>query len=342
VTIIPQVNSLGLVNLQILAEVSQRGANVAVGPNTFPSFDIRQAETTAVVQDGETLVIGGIITDSKSRSRTGIPYLMNLPVIGRFFSTTTDEGDRTELIMLITPHVIRNRDESRRVTEDFKKSLSTVRNELERMAREREKLQQKPLERKPALPGPSGDPTPAPNPPSPPPPASGPGKPEAKNQPSSKLPSSAAPSERIRSNMPVSQDVRTSDHLASSMVPASINSPSAKTTGSVPNETGFAALARPMQTSKSSGATQPALNPTKPSRIWVVQVGSHAREKDAESMAAKLREKGYDVNIVKAEVDGKNWYRVQVGQLASQREAAELQKALKDSDNLDQTLIAVR
>ncbi|HKY07407.1 MAG TPA: type II secretion system secretin GspD, partial [Candidatus Binatia bacterium] len=169
VTIIPQVNSQGLVNLQILAEVSQRGANVSVGPNDFPSFDVRQAETTAVVQDGETLVIGGIITDSRNRTRSGIPYLMDIPVLGRFFGRTVDEVDRTELIMLITPHVIRSREESRRVTEDFKKSLSTVRNELERMSRERERLQQRPLEERPALPGPAGDippippaPTPAP------------------------------------------------------------------------------------------------------------------------------------------------------------------------------------
>src|SRR5918996_1434827 len=174
VTIIPQVNSQGLVNLQLLAEVSSIREFQEVGQTgtTSPAFDIRQAETTAVVQDGDTLVVGGMISNNSSRTRTGIPYLMDIPVIGRFFGATTDSTDRTELIMLITPHVIRNRDESRQVTEDFKKSLSTVRNELERMTREREKLQQKPLEEKPALPGPLGDPAPAPNlPATPPPPA---------------------------------------------------------------------------------------------------------------------------------------------------------------------------
>ncbi|MBI3059746.1 MAG: type II secretion system secretin GspD, partial [Deltaproteobacteria bacterium] len=134
-TIIPQVNSQGLVNLQILAEVSQRGGNVTIGQDSFPSFDTRQAETTAVVQDGETLVIGGIITDRKSRSRTGIPYLMDIPVFGRFFGTTTDDIDRTELVMLITPHVIRNREEARSVTDEFKERLSTVTREIERMKR---------------------------------------------------------------------------------------------------------------------------------------------------------------------------------------------------------------
>src|SRR5919106_1820688 len=163
VTIIPQVNSQGLVNLQLLAEVSQiRPTEQQVGQDFFPAFDIRQAETTAVVQDGDTLVVGGIISNDSNRTRSGIPYLMDIPVIGRFFGSTNDFSIRTELIMLITPHVIRNRDVSRQITEDFKKSLSTVRNELERMAREREKLQQRPLEERPALPGPSGDPAPAP------------------------------------------------------------------------------------------------------------------------------------------------------------------------------------
>jgi len=156
-TIIPQVNSQGLVHLQIKAEVSQRGADVQVGAtgNTFPSFDTRDAETTAIVQDGETLVMGGIIADRKSRSRTGIPYLMDIPVIGRFFGTTTDDVNRTELVMLITPHVIRNLGEAKSVTEEFKEKLSTVTREIERMRKERTRIQeeQKPVPQKPASPG---------------------------------------------------------------------------------------------------------------------------------------------------------------------------------------------
>ncbi len=145
VTIIPQVNSKGLVNLQILAEVSQISDKpVTIGTSgSFPSFEIRQAETTAVVQDGETLVIGGIITDQKTRSRTGIPYLMDIPVLGRFFGNTIEKSDRTELIMLITPHVIRNSGEAQDVTKEFKDKLSTVRSEMERINK------QKPPEKQP-------------------------------------------------------------------------------------------------------------------------------------------------------------------------------------------------
>ena len=104
VTIIPQVNSQGLVNLQILAEVSAinqttQGTVTLGTAGSFPSFDIRQAETTAVVQDGDSLAIGGIIAENKNETRSGIPYLMDVPVLGRLFRTTTDttDSDRAHL-----------------------------------------------------------------------------------------------------------------------------------------------------------------------------------------------------------------------------------------------------
>ena len=138
-TIIPQVNAQGLVRLQVKTEVSQRGASVTVGQESFPSFDTRDAETTAVVQDGETLAIGGIITERVSHKRVGIPFLMNIPVLGRLFGTTTDDVDRTELIILITPHVIRSKEEARTVTEKFKERLSAARKVLEEERRKGEK-----------------------------------------------------------------------------------------------------------------------------------------------------------------------------------------------------------
>jgi len=125
-TIIPQVNAQGLVNLQVKTEVSALGASVRVGQDDFPSFTTRDAETTAVVHDGETLAIGGIVTDRVERSRIGIPFLMDIPVFGRFFGSTKEDVDRVELIILITPHVIRSKEEARTVTEEFKDVLSNV------------------------------------------------------------------------------------------------------------------------------------------------------------------------------------------------------------------------
>jgi general secretion pathway protein D len=117
-TVLPQVNSQGLVNMQIRQEVSAVLAQ-SFGNTGSPSFSTREAETTVVVQDGETVLIGGIIDDSIVHSRSGIPYLMDIPVIGKAFRSDSDSVDRTELLIAITPSVIRSKDEARRVTDDY-------------------------------------------------------------------------------------------------------------------------------------------------------------------------------------------------------------------------------
>ncbi|MBI3064433.1 MAG: SPOR domain-containing protein [Deltaproteobacteria bacterium] len=82
--------------------------------------------------------------------------------------------------------------------------------------------------------------------------------------------------------------------------------------------------------------------PTKVTRVWVVQVASLAQAKDADRLATKLRDKGYDAHVIAADVGGKNWHRVQVGELASRQEAFDLQKKLKSSEKLEQAFVARR
>lgn len=133
-TILPQVNSAGLVNMQIRQEVSDVGQDRFGGTNS-PSFITREAETTVVVQNGESVLIGGIIDDNITRTRRGVPFLMNVPVLGRLFRVESERVDRTELIILITPHVIRDRDEARAVTEEFEGRIRTLKQMLERVKR---------------------------------------------------------------------------------------------------------------------------------------------------------------------------------------------------------------
>jgi general secretion pathway protein D len=134
-TILPQVNSKGLVNMQIRQEVSAVG-DPSFGLTQSPSFSTREAETTVVVQDGESVVIGGIIDDSISHDRSGIPYLMDVPVLGRVFRQESDNNIRTELIVLITPYVIRSRDDAHEVTGVFVERLEGIKN-LRRQLTER-------------------------------------------------------------------------------------------------------------------------------------------------------------------------------------------------------------
>ena len=158
-TILPQVNSKGLVNLQIRQEVSAVLAGATSFGNTnSPAFSTREAETTVVVQDGDSVLIGGIIDDTLTHIRSGIPFLMDIPVFGRFFRTETDNTDRVELIVLITPYVIRNRDEAREVTEDFSE-------QIEGFKRLREAMQAKHHSATRAPQGADADPVPKSSPP---------------------------------------------------------------------------------------------------------------------------------------------------------------------------------
>jgi general secretion pathway protein D len=117
-TVLPQVNSKGLVNLQVRQEVSAV-LSASFGNTNSPSFSTREAETTLVVQDGGTVIIGGIIDDTINSTREGVPYLMDVPVLGRLFRSDDDSTDRTELLITITPSVIHNKEEAREVTDEF-------------------------------------------------------------------------------------------------------------------------------------------------------------------------------------------------------------------------------
>ena len=81
-TVKPHITEKNRVTLEITQEVSSVGA---VGIGGSPRFSTRKAKTTAVVQDGHTLVLGGLITETKTQSRSGIPFLSKIPVLGYLF-----------------------------------------------------------------------------------------------------------------------------------------------------------------------------------------------------------------------------------------------------------------
>ena len=346
VTIIPQVNSKGLVNLQTLVEVSQRGTPVTVGTDQFPSFDLRQAETTAVVQDGDTLAIGGMIAENKTNDKTGVPYLMDIPVLGRLFRNTTDNTRRTELIMLITPHVIRNRSEGTAVTEELKSKLSTLRNDLERMRLDRERdlekmkrdwqEQQKPVAPAPANQPPSEPPSPSPS--------SSPARPEPPVVPLRSI--NVVPG--AASSVPEPQS-STGDGTPASLLVTRALPPQTVLNGDKganPGQRKEIPTALSVIVSKEPPRVTPVANPARePSRrgpVWTVQVASLNQTRDADGIADKLKVRGYDAYVVAAEVKSRIWHRVRVGQGVDLSEAFELRARLKAKENFDQAFIALR
>ncbi|MGH7044782.1 MAG: type II secretion system secretin GspD [Stellaceae bacterium] len=119
----PRVNTGGLVTLDIAQEVSdvaQAATNTVTGS---PTFDDQVFRTRVAVQDGQTVGLAGLIRDNVSQGNAGLPFLKDIPVLGTLFSTQANSRMRTELLVLITPHVIHDQRDARTLTEDLRSQL---------------------------------------------------------------------------------------------------------------------------------------------------------------------------------------------------------------------------
>jgi type II secretory pathway component GspD/PulD (secretin) len=105
--VVPLINSEKEVSLDILQKIDSvvPGSNVNIGGNSVPTIATRYIRTNVSAPNCSTIVLGGLITDTKNTSKNGIPYLSRLPVVGPLFRSTTKNRDRTELIVLMRPEV---------------------------------------------------------------------------------------------------------------------------------------------------------------------------------------------------------------------------------------------
>jgi len=118
----PQINDSGLVSIELSQEISGAGTtNTRIAGQDYPSIDKTEATTNLVAQDGETIIIGGLIREDSNKEIDGIPLLSKIPVIGNLFSSTSTKKTRVELIIMLTPHVIRNERDAAEVTADYLK-----------------------------------------------------------------------------------------------------------------------------------------------------------------------------------------------------------------------------
>jgi general secretion pathway protein D len=122
----PHVGSDGLVTLDVSQEVSGVEPTVTtVGVNS-PTFSDRAVTSRVAIQDGQTIGLAGLISDSDSHENQGLPYLKNLPLLGDLFSTQNNQRTRKELLVLITPHVIRTQSDAADLTADLRAELSNA------------------------------------------------------------------------------------------------------------------------------------------------------------------------------------------------------------------------
>jgi general secretion pathway protein D len=117
-TIRPTINPDGYVNLQVLQEVSTATDATQFGA---PIISTREAASHLFVRDGQTAVLGGLVSRQTDRVRTGIPILSRIPLLGGLFGSTTDKETTSELFLFLTPHVITSDEDAVRLRDGLQR-----------------------------------------------------------------------------------------------------------------------------------------------------------------------------------------------------------------------------
>ena len=105
-TVTPEINPNGSIILDVDLTNDSQGPNVASGAGVAPSIEKKTAKSKILVHDGSTTVIGGIFVDSEDDSHSGVPILMDIPVLGHLFKSTNTKKSRRELLIFITPRIV--------------------------------------------------------------------------------------------------------------------------------------------------------------------------------------------------------------------------------------------
>ena len=155
-TVTPRIGERGTVALDVKQEVNDVGA--AVPPTNSPEIIKREAETSVVLLNNQTLVLGGLITDRVANVQTGVPFFNKIPVLGYLFGLKTREIQKTELLILITPRVIGTGHDAARVTDEMRRTSPQLDDAIRRSPRS-------PASSWPPPAGPDSVPVPVPVPP---------------------------------------------------------------------------------------------------------------------------------------------------------------------------------
>lgn len=121
----PRVNAGGMVVLDINQEVNDVSETATSGIDS-PTIIQRKIDTSVAVQSGETLVLGGLIKENNNNTNEGVPGARHVPILGWLFSSDSKTKSRTELVVLITPTAVTDRDEARDVTREYRNKLRGI------------------------------------------------------------------------------------------------------------------------------------------------------------------------------------------------------------------------
>ena len=109
----PQISENGLVKMQIYQEVSNVASQVA---NQGPILNKRDIETNVIVDDGQILVLGGLIENNYTDGTSGIPWLSQIPILGALFRYDNNNHTKTNLLVFLRPYVLRDKGQDQEIT----------------------------------------------------------------------------------------------------------------------------------------------------------------------------------------------------------------------------------
>lgn len=126
----PRIGKSGTVFVDVRQEVSN-AVTTETSNIDSPTIQQRKISNTIAVQDGDSIVLGGLIRDSMSYGDSGVPFLKDVPVLGKLFGTTSVDGDRTELLVFLRPRIVRSAAAAREMTEELRNGFQGLGDLLE-------------------------------------------------------------------------------------------------------------------------------------------------------------------------------------------------------------------
>jgi len=122
--VVPHINAGGLVSLEVQAEVSVPGT--CDGDGCAPPINTRSIQTYVAVPSGQTMVMGGLISEGRQNSSSGLPLLSRIPILGGLFGQQELKNNRTELVLFITPRVVENQTDIASVVQEMRRRMENM------------------------------------------------------------------------------------------------------------------------------------------------------------------------------------------------------------------------
>lgn len=311
--ITPQISKDRLVRLEIALEVTALESAAENRPTTLK----RTVETTTIVQDGSTVVLGGLIDDSQGMVNSKVPCLGEIPGMGLMFRSKANASSKSNLYVFLTPRVLKNNDEIKRLTSGKREEIDQLGEQLINLYDP--KRASTPSELPPIV------------------------QPRGRNT-LNEIPSDpTADKEGIDAQAPAATNETVKSYDPQEALPdpaqesdASQPSPSVPTSIQESSTSGIKPQVKPA--ASTAGTTDDSSAPPRTASAapmkggelgFTLQVASVPTPQEADKVVQELMAKGYAAYAVRSQVQGQTWYRLRIGYFATRTEAEQVMNRLR-------------